>query len=261
MASSSSTINTTKNTIENTTTNIPVTPVAPVNNNPPASLQNIPTASFSHFAQSVLKLNKTSFLVWRGLLEPFLQGHDLYGFIDGTKTPSHPYTSTSPDRSITISTDPETAQWFRQDQLILSMLMSTISEELLPQVLGCCTAQELWNAIERTFMSASRANTMTLHYQLATAKKGSSSIIDYFHRLKHTAATLAAAGQPFNDYEFTSFLLVGLGLEYDSLVTSITTRVEPLTMDDLLGHLLAHETRLDHHSQSDSLSYCKCRSP
>ena len=249
MASSSSTTNTT----ENTTTNIPVTPVAPVNNNPPTPLQNIPAASLSHFAQSVPKLTKTSFLVWRSLLEPFLQGHDLYGFIDGTKTPPHPYTSTSPDGSIIISTDPETVQWFRQDQLILSMLMSTISEELLPQVLGCRTAQELWNAVERTFTSASRANTMTLHYQLATAKKGNSSIVDYFHRLKHTAATLAAASQPLNDYEFTSYLLAGLGSEYNSLVTSITTRVEPLTMDDLLGHLLAHETRLEHHSKSDSL--------
>lgn len=89
---------------------------------------------------------------------------------------------------------------------------------------------------------------MSLHYQLATAKKGNSSITDYFQRLKLFSATLAAANQPLNDYEFTSYLLARLGPEYDPLVTSVTTRIEPLTMDELLGHLLAHEMRLEQHN-------------
>jgi hypothetical protein len=93
---------------------------------------------------------------------------------------------------------------------------------------------------------------MTLHYEIATAKKGNSSIMAYFQRLKQTAATLAAAGHPLSDYEFTTPLLAGLGPEYNPLVMSVTTRIEPLTMDDLLGHLLAHETRHKQHHQNDN---------
>jgi hypothetical protein len=66
MASSPSTINST----ENANNNIPITPVIP---NPTAPPQNIPAASLSHFAQLVPKLTRISFLVWRGLLEPFLK--------------------------------------------------------------------------------------------------------------------------------------------------------------------------------------------
>jgi hypothetical protein len=92
---------------------------------------------------------------------------------------------------------------------------------------------------------------MTLHYEIATAKKGNSSITAYFQKLKQTAATLAAAGHPLSDYEFTTSLIAELGPEYDPLVMSVTTRIEPLTMDNLLGHLLAHETKLEKHHRND----------
>jgi len=133
------------------------------------------------------------------------------------------------------------------------MLMATISDELLPQVLGCRTAQELWNALAKTFASTAQARMMSLHYELATAKKGSSSITAYFQRIKQISATLAAAKQPLKHFEFTSYLLADLGPEYDPFITSITTRVEPLTMDDLLGHLLAHEMRIEKNTQPEPL--------
>jgi hypothetical protein len=50
--------------------------------------------------------------------------------------------------------------------------------------------------------------------------------------------------QPLNDFEIVSFLK-GLGSEYGPFVTSVTTRVDPLSFDELYGHLLAHEMRLE----------------
>jgi hypothetical protein len=58
----------------------------------------------------------------------------------------------------------------------------------------------LRNSIGKTFASTAGACTMSLHYGLATAKKGNSSITDYFHRIKQIFDTLAAAKQPLNDY-------------------------------------------------------------
>lgn len=45
-----------------------------------------------------------------------------------------------------------------------------------------------------------------------------------------------------------TYLLVGLGPEYDSFVTSVTTHLEPLSLKQIYGHLLLHESRLKHHS-------------
>jgi hypothetical protein len=49
-------------------------------------------------------------------------------------------------------------------------------------------------------------------------------------------------------FEMVSFLLVGLGFEYDPFATSVQTRVEPLPIEELYGHLLAHELCLDSHN-------------
>jgi hypothetical protein len=57
---------------------------------------------------------------------------------------------------------------------------------------------------------------------------------------------LAAASQHLNDFESISYLLAGLGSDYDPFVTSVTTRLDPLFADEIYGHLLAHEMRIEH---------------
>ena len=86
---------------------------------------------------------------------------------------------------------------------------------------------------------------MQIHYQLTTLKKGNSSISDYFHWFTTLVDTLAVIDQPLNDFEVVSFLLASLRLDYDSFVTSMTTRVDPLSIEDLYGHLLVHEICLE----------------
>ena len=45
------------------------------------------------------------------------------------------------------------------------------------------------------------------------------------------------------------FFLAGLRLDYDSFVTLVTTRVDPLSIEDLYGHLLVHEICLNSSNQ------------
>jgi hypothetical protein len=90
------------------------------------------------------------------------------------------------------------------------------------------------------YSSQSRARIMQVHYQLATLKKGDSTVTEYFQKFKSLADTLAAASQLLNDFELVSFLLAGLGSEFDPFVTSVTTRVDPLSLEELYAHLLKH---------------------
>uniref|UniRef100_A0A2N9H307 Uncharacterized protein n=1 Tax=Fagus sylvatica TaxID=28930 RepID=A0A2N9H307_FAGSY len=95
---------------------------------------------------------------------------------------------------------------------------------------------------------------MNIHYQLATLKKGDSSITDYFHKFTQLADTLAAVDQPLPPHEALSFLLAGLGSDYDSLVTSVKTQLHPMSLEDLYGHMLGHELRLAQHQPAVDLS-------
>jgi hypothetical protein len=94
---------------------------------------------------------------------------------------------------------------------------------------------------------------MSIHYQLATLRKGDSSISDYFHCFTHLINTLAAINQPLPLHESLSFLLVSLGSDYDSLVTFIQTQINPIALEDIYGHLLSHELRLSHNQPSVDL--------
>jgi hypothetical protein len=64
---------------------------------------------------------------------------------------------------------------------------------------------------------------------------------------------LAAIAKPLNEDDIMLFLLGGLNSEYDSFVTSITTLVDPISIDDLYSHLLAYKARLEHNSTSSDL--------
>lgn len=64
---------------------------------------------------------------------------------------------------------------------------------------------------------------------------------------------MAAAGRPLPSFEFVPYLLVGLGLDYDALVSFVSTRIGPISIEELLSHLLAHEARLQHHEANLSL--------
>ena len=201
-----------------------------------------------------IKLTRDNYLLWKAQIVPYLKGQHLFGFIDGTQpSPQEllPLTTTETNHSCS---NPAFLIWQSQDQLILSALISSLSENILAYVVKCSTSHEVWATLERMFTAHSRARSMNIHYQLATLKKGDSSIADYFHKFTHLIDTLVAVAQPLPPNEALSFLFAGLGSDYDSLVTSIKTQLHPMSLDDLYGHMLSHELRLAQHQPTVDLS-------
>ena len=193
-----------------------------------------------------IKLTYENYLLWKAQIVPYLKGQHLYGYLDGS-TPAPPQSFTiEVDGDVQVIQNPDFGHWYLQDQMILSAIISSIFECILAHVVKFNTSRDMWQALEKMFTSQSRARTMQIHYQLATLKKGNSLIADYFHQFTTLVDTLAAIVHALNDFEITLFLLAGLGSEYDFFVTSVTTRVDSLTIDELNGHLLAHELQLEH---------------
>ena len=46
-------------------------------------------------------------------------------------------------------------------------------------------------------------------------------------------------------FEVISYLIDGLSSDYDSLVTSAITKVDPMTLEEFYGYLLTHEQCLE----------------
>jgi hypothetical protein len=194
-----------------------------------------------------IKLTKGNFMAWRTQILAYIKGQDAYGFLDGSSLPpaqTIPNPSTAAGAPATV-VNPDFLAWNQRDQMILSILISTLSEPYVVHAVGSPSASSLWNTLLTMYASQAHARVMQIYFQLAIVKKGTNSITEYFQTIKTLSDTLAAAGQPLNDFESVSFLLKGLGSEYDPFVTSVTTRVDPLSVDELYGHLFAHEMRLE----------------
>ena len=85
-----------------------------------------------------------------------------------------------------VSSIPNTTylQWLKQDQAILSTLVSSLTEGVLAQIIGYSTSREVWQALERSYVAHSRARIVQLRTQLAIIKKGNLSVTEYFNNVK-----------------------------------------------------------------------------
>ncbi|KAF5466950.1 hypothetical protein F2P56_016828, partial [Juglans regia] len=100
-----------------------------------------------------------------------------------------------------------------------------------------------WDTLGNLFATQSSAHAIHTKLQLATLKKGSTTITKYFYKVTTLAATLSAVGHPLPTSEFTIYLLEGLGSDYESLVTSLSTRPNPLSISQFYSYLMNHESR------------------
>jgi hypothetical protein len=173
----------------------------------------------------------------------------LCGSVDGSIPKPQQFLPTSSSSAVAVP-NPEFNLWIQQDQLVLSTIISSLSESLIAQVVGHSTSRDVWLALERLFSSHSRARIMQIHFQLATLKKSGSSIANFFQKFKNLSDNLSAAGQPLNNFEQLSFVLSGLGSEFDSLVATIQLQAKSMSIEDLYAHLLIHEQRIEHRTSN-----------
>ncbi|KAF5447766.1 hypothetical protein F2P56_033290 [Juglans regia] len=155
------------------------------------------------------KLTKDNYTTWKAQIVPYLLGFDLFGYVDGTiPKPSATLPSTSStDNFVSSSPNPAHAQWIRQDALILT-------------------------------------RAVHLRSQLSTIRKGSQTATDYFFTVKKITDELAIAGQTLSCDDVITYILAGLGHDYDSLVTTVIARKDSVTLEELYSLLLTTESRL-----------------
>jgi len=75
--------------------------------------------------------------------------------------------------------------------------------------------------------------------------KGTNSISEYFGRMKTLADEMASARHKLEGEELVSYILTGLDLDFDPVVSAVTARVEPISVAELYTQLISHEQRLE----------------
>jgi glutathionylspermidine synthase len=195
------------------------------------------------------KLSHGNHVLWKAQVLAVLRGAQLASFLDGTnKAPAEKIVIKSQKESNEDTQEvpnPAFALWKAQEQQVLSYLLTSVSHDVLIQIAALPSTTEVWKHIQTSFASQSRARVINTRMALATTEKRLSTVAEYISKMKTLADEMASAGKKLDDEELTSYILDGLDSEYNSIVSSIAARVEPISFGELYSQLLTHENRLD----------------
>ncbi|KAH0771220.1 hypothetical protein KY290_015201 [Solanum tuberosum] len=211
----------------------------------PVSVPNSPTIltmnsneqliNINVVAQAPLKLDNTNYQSWRYQWETILTAYDFLHFIE-----QPPSSTTTPFHQ-------------RQDHLIQSAIVASLSSDIVPFVIDAKSSYALWQNLTATYAKPSRARIMSLRESLSNLKKGNLSITSYLQKIKQICSTLACTGIQISMDELFLHALHGLPAEYDTITAALRARETPVTFEELHEKLLDFEQNLIRSSSSTTV--------
>src|ERR1044072_247011 len=169
--------------------------------------------------------------------------------IDLCKTQQFPR-NTSQDDRILENVNPLYRDWEKQDSLLFSWMLSSLSESILPMVVTCSQSWQLWEELHSFFYEQSKAQLEVLRSELKSCTKDNCSMSEFLNRVKTIVNTLLAMGESVSYREHLEAILDGLPPDYNSLVTIIkNNRSNPYSISDAGAMLITHESLLEKQSK------------
>ncbi|KAK1617180.1 hypothetical protein QYE76_022697 [Lolium multiflorum] len=189
------------------------------------------------------KLTRENFLYWQAQVLPTLRGARVMGLLDGSDpAPSETIEAEDAEHKKITIPNPAYETWITKDQTVVSFLVNSLSEEVLPQVFGLAHAAEVWHALKELYSSRSKSRVSTLGGSLTNTKKLDLTAQQYISKMKGFAAELSAAGKPVDEDELKDYMLNGLDNSFNPLVAAINV-VPSTSLSDMCSQLLAAENR------------------
>lgn len=118
-----------------------------------------------------------------------------FGFVEGSKL--CPLSHVIVENTSLPQPNSTYVLWVRQDQLLRSTLISSLSPQVLYLIVDCTTSRSIWLTLENALASPS-TRIMTIHIALQELRQHDESVTAYLQRAKHYHDGLAAAGRPLS---------------------------------------------------------------
>ncbi|KAF7835472.1 Retrovirus-related Pol polyprotein from transposon TNT 1-94 [Senna tora] len=190
-----------------------------------------------------VKLDDANYFPWKQQAMATIKGYKLQRYFLGAHAIPKKFNSTEDEASGKINED--FLSWEQQDQLLLSWILSSVSDGLLPKLVGCHYSYEAWNKLETYFASQTRAKVRQFKAQLKNMKKGTMGANEYLLKIKRLVDSLFSVGSPLTNNDHIEAILEGLPEEYNSFVVSITSRLDPYSLDEIESLLVAQEEPIE----------------
>ncbi|XP_074336201.1 uncharacterized protein LOC141673361 [Apium graveolens] len=166
----------------------------------------------------VMKLHPGNYLSWKAQIMPLLRGNNLIRFVDGTsKAPPSVILGATKDSAPVKN--PDYTLWYQQDQNLLSLLISSLREDIISLIIDAQSSRELWIMLEKAYASPSAI-----------------------------ADQLAAAGRPISTADFNCIVFKGLRHEFHPAIPNLADKGGDASFTDLHINLSNYELLLNNFS-------------
>ncbi|XP_019057485.1 PREDICTED: uncharacterized protein LOC109116472 [Tarenaya hassleriana] len=186
---------------------------------------------------NVSKLSAANYITWSLQVRSLLQGYNLESFLDANSTVSPTITVDN-----VINPNPAYTSWFRQDKLLFSALLGSISVSCQALIVRATTTSEAWTILASTYGRSSRGHIKQLKDQMKRFSKGGKSIDEFMHFFKTKGDELALLGKPLDHEDLIDLVIADLGEEYRAVKDAVNARDLPISFVELHERLLNHES-------------------
>ncbi|MBA0648926.1 hypothetical protein Goklo_016556 [Gossypium klotzschianum] len=158
-----------------------------------------------------IQFDDINYPLWKQQVSFALESYGLESYIDGTQAIPPEFVS---DESGHPVKNPERVSFNKQDKAIASWLLSIVSPEILPDLVTCQSATEIWEVIGQLYSAKTTTKIINIR-----------------------------CGEKIFDAEHIATILNGLPSEIDSVVTLITTSRKVYDVTVLSSMLINLEAR------------------
>ncbi|KAE8706941.1 Protein NEN3 [Hibiscus syriacus] len=161
-----------------------------------------------------VKLTKSTYLLWKHQVALIIDGYGLISLLSNDVV--------LPDEFVTCH-------------------QVSLSTEVLPYLTGLTTTSSIWSAVYRLFGARSGAKILSFRHSLHSQRNSGLTISEYLAKVKSISDLLNASGNVVTEQEHVSVILVGLSMEFESII--VIASHENLSLKVLTDMLLDYEAR------------------
>ncbi|MFQ6656380.1 hypothetical protein Gotur_026503, partial [Gossypium turneri] len=185
-------------------------------------------------------LDDDNYLLWQQQVLLAAKTFKLQGYLDSTLVPPP---SMIPDENGGSTPNLDFARYEQQDSALASWLLSSVSQTVLPHLIGMNTSSQIWQTLARVYGSKTTSKLMVYHRALHSQRKGDLSINDYLLNIKSFCDNLANCGEMVSEYEHVTAILNGLSTDFESVITVISGSPIPYSVQTVSTLLLDAKAR------------------